>query len=73
MFIIKYVFILFCFSQSISPGVVNTGILNDIFPEPDRKEFFNQNPHLQPEDISQAIMYCLSTPEHVQVRNFEFY
>ncbi|XP_026466762.1 farnesol dehydrogenase-like [Ctenocephalides felis] len=52
---------------SISPGVVNTGILNDIVPEPDRKEFFNQNPHLQPEDISQAIMYCLSTPEHVQV------
>lgn len=29
--------------------------------------FFNNTPHLMPEDVSQAIVYCMSTPENVQV------
>lgn len=31
------------------------------------EEFLKNTPHLLPEDISEAVLYCLGTPEHVQV------
>ncbi|XP_026466228.1 farnesol dehydrogenase-like [Ctenocephalides felis] len=52
---------------SISPGVVLTEIFDAAMDEEKKQEFLKYNPYLNPEDISQAVLYCLSTPEHVQV------
>ncbi|EDV99767.1 farnesol dehydrogenase [Drosophila grimshawi] len=46
---------------SISPGVVDTEILPDSFREAVGKTM------LRPQDISQAVMFTLSTPPHMQV------
>jgi hypothetical protein len=46
--------------QSLSPGLVNT----EMVPEIRLKE----NPYLNPEDIADAVLYVLGTPQHVQVR-----
>uniref|UniRef100_A0A1B0AXA5 Dehydrogenase n=1 Tax=Glossina palpalis gambiensis TaxID=67801 RepID=A0A1B0AXA5_9MUSC len=43
---------------SISPGLVNT----DLPPEE-----YKTLPRLQSEDVAMAVLYCLSTPPHVQV------
>lgn len=45
---------------SISPGVVKTPIYND-------DDYLANTPHLLTEDISQAVLYVLGTPPHVQV------
>lgn len=47
--------------QSISPGVVDTEMLSD--------EYKNDPnfPALKPEDISDAIVYCISTSPNVQI------
>uniref|UniRef100_A0A6M2DFP6 Putative dehydrogenase n=1 Tax=Xenopsylla cheopis TaxID=163159 RepID=A0A6M2DFP6_XENCH len=52
---------------SISPGVVRTNILSGLMTKEEETAFFNNTPHLMPEDVSQAIVYCMSTPENVQV------
>uniref|UniRef100_A0A6M2DFS5 Putative dehydrogenase n=1 Tax=Xenopsylla cheopis TaxID=163159 RepID=A0A6M2DFS5_XENCH len=53
---------------SISPGVVETEIFEGCFPSKEIKDMFlANNPCLQPEDISQAVLYALGTPEHVQI------
>jgi NADP-dependent 3-hydroxy acid dehydrogenase YdfG len=31
-------------------------------------EWLEENPHLKPEDIADAVLYVLGTPQHVQVR-----
>ncbi|XP_026467916.1 farnesol dehydrogenase-like [Ctenocephalides felis] len=53
---------------SISPGVVDTEIFDGSFPSKEIKEMFlANNPSLKSEDVSQAVLYALGTPEHVQV------
>lgn len=50
--------------QSISPGATRT----EIFYEEQMNEFEkNKVPFLEAEDVSNAIIYALSTPPHVQV------
>lgn len=51
----------FSYSQSLSPGLVDTPLIPaDLRALPAMK-------FLQPEDVSSAIMYAISTPPHVQV------
>ncbi|XP_073835626.1 farnesol dehydrogenase-like [Musca autumnalis] len=45
---------------SLSPGGVHTEILNHDVPE--------GFPILMPEDISNAVLFCLQTPPHVQIK-----
>ncbi|XP_026466353.1 farnesol dehydrogenase-like [Ctenocephalides felis] len=52
---------------SISPGVVDTEIFETFIPPEILQEFKSGNPSLKSEDISQAVLYVLGTPEHVQV------
>ncbi|XP_054088710.1 uncharacterized protein LOC105213965 [Zeugodacus cucurbitae] len=47
---------------SISPGTVNTEIIL-----PKMKEILADAPFLQPEDVAEALIYCLQTPPHVQL------
>lgn len=58
--------------QSISPGYVNTGVLeaSGFLKLPQFKEFLDSAPALQPEDIADATLYVLGTPPHVQVLLF---
>jgi NADP-dependent 3-hydroxy acid dehydrogenase YdfG len=49
--------------QSLSPGVVKT----DISPEMLKSVQANLLPCLEPEDISQGVLYVLGTPPRVQV------
>lgn len=49
--------------SSISPGLVKTEIFDGL-----GSSGFEELNHLKPEDISSSIMYILSTPSHVQVR-----
>ena len=56
----------------MSPGLVATEMttLNkDILPE--AKEMFDKIAILQPADVVDAVVYALSTPEHVQVNAFK--
>ena len=56
----------------MSPGLVATEMttLNkDILPE--AKEMFDKIAILQPADVVDAVVYALSTPEHVQVSAFK--
>lgn len=52
----------FFFLQSISPGAVRTEIF-----KPEMLELIQNIPFLNPEDVSQAALYAISTPPHVQV------
>lgn len=56
---------MFLSAQSISPGTVKT----EIFTER-ALEFLKDMPMLEAEDISDAVMYVLGTPPHVQVNHF---
>ncbi|XP_034665914.1 farnesol dehydrogenase-like [Drosophila subobscura] len=47
---------------SISPGVVDTEIINDSF-----KEAMVGYPMLRSEDVADAVTYCIQTPAHVQI------
>lgn len=49
--------------QSISPGLVTT----EMTTKNGADKVFRNTPALKAEDISQAVLYALSTPEHVQV------
>ncbi|XP_037038946.1 farnesol dehydrogenase-like [Bradysia coprophila] len=58
---------------SISPGLVTT----EMTTKNGADRIFKNTPALKPEDISQAVLYTLGTPEHVQVheitvRPFDF-
>lgn len=55
------------FPQSISPGAVKTEIFL-----PEQVEALKQHsiPMLESEDVSQAVLYAIATPAHVQVKNF---
>lgn len=52
----------FQFPQSISPGAVKTEIF-----KPELLDLLPNIPFLDPEDVSQAVMYALATRPHVQV------
>lgn len=54
-----------CLFQSVSPG----GVLTEIVPN---MEAFSEagHPFLNAEDISNAVLYVLSTPPHVQVKKY---
>jgi len=62
------------FFQSICPGLVHTEILTacgyDVLPGESLDEFYASLPHLKCQDISDAIIYVLGTPPHVQVWQF---
>ncbi|GAB0091874.1 hypothetical protein DMENIID0001_067630 [Sergentomyia squamirostris] len=49
--------------SSISPGIVQTELSPHF-----SKEALSDFPHLSPQDVSQAILYVLGTPSHVQVQ-----
>lgn len=55
-------FFFFVYLQSISPGAVKTEIFS-----PELLEMLAHIPFLDAEDVSQAVMYALSTRPHVQV------
>ena len=48
--------------SSISPGVVKTPIYNN-------DEYLDKTPHLVTEDVSNAVLYVLGTPPHVQIHD----
>lgn len=55
------------FFQSISPGVVNTDIFEQGF-----QQLLDPSAHiLNPEDVSQSIMFALATPPHVQIHEIK--
>ncbi|XP_059611165.1 farnesol dehydrogenase-like [Phlebotomus argentipes] len=47
---------------SVSPGLVKTEIFI-----PEHREMLSKLPILEPEDVSQSVLYVLGTPPHVQV------
>lgn len=51
--------------QSISPGNVRT----EIYP-PEQMEVVKDAPYLEPKDVSNAVLYAIGTPPHVQVNSF---
>lgn len=52
---------------SLSPGSVNTNILNICGITQERKKALLDAPHLNPEDIADSILYLLSIPYHVSI------
>lgn len=54
---------------SISPGAVETEFRQaaGVFSHQDQVELFKKLPHLQSEDVADAVLYALATPPHVQV------
>ncbi|XP_055681090.1 farnesol dehydrogenase-like [Lutzomyia longipalpis] len=49
--------------SSISPGIVQTALSPHF-----SKEALRDFPHLFPQDVSQAVLYVLGTPAHVQIQ-----
>lgn len=58
--IIVVIIVLRTNTQSISPGLVKTEASESI-------EGIDEIPHLNVEDLGQAVLYVLGTPPHVQV------
>ncbi|KAJ4445489.1 hypothetical protein ANN_07297 [Periplaneta americana] len=54
---------------SVSPGMVETEFMAASGRPFDPKKVYGENPHLEAKDVSDAIMYALGVPPHVQVRN----
>lgn len=52
--------------SSLSPGLVKTEIF-EASGNPNGEELFKMMRYLNPEDISQGVLYILATPPHVQV------
>ena len=46
--------------QSVSPGLVNTPMMND-------SEVFKPLPALEPSDVADAVVYVLGVPSRVEV------
>ena len=55
----------FFISQSISPGLVEDDIVDNVTKS--ENEFIKFMPKLKPDDVAQAIIFCITQPEHVQV------
>ncbi|KAF2904472.1 hypothetical protein ILUMI_01712 [Ignelater luminosus] len=55
--------------SNISPGLVKTEFFDaaDIFKMNDEVTVFKIFPYIESEDVADAIVYCLSTPPHVQI------
>ncbi|KAJ4444221.1 hypothetical protein ANN_06012, partial [Periplaneta americana] len=53
---------------SISPGLVRTEIMDVAHLHTFTASDIFENPHLEPQDISDAVIYVLGTPPHVQVQ-----
>jgi NADP-dependent 3-hydroxy acid dehydrogenase YdfG len=55
--------------QSVSPGVVETEfrVASGLLKPENKVEGYSTVARLQPEDVSNAVMYLLSTPTHVNV------
>ncbi len=51
----------------ISPGFVETEILNESRGVEAAKQFFSTVRCMQPEDIAESVLYILGAPPHVQV------
>lgn len=51
------------FLQSLSPGLVNTNLINK---DPSQAEF-KKLPLIQPDDIAESILYILGTHPRVQI------
>jgi len=54
---------------AISPGVVKTEFLHKNFGEEKAMEMYSAMPHLNSQDIADALIYTLSTPENVQIHD----
>lgn len=54
---------------SLSPGAVNTDFINasGLASNVEFKKSFDENPKLSPEDIADAVLYILGTPESVNI------
>ncbi|XP_017777411.1 PREDICTED: farnesol dehydrogenase-like [Nicrophorus vespilloides] len=52
--------------SSISPGLVNTVLLNNIGKE-EVQSYVEQAPKLNSEDVADAVAYVIGTPPHVQI------
>ncbi|RZC38890.1 adh short, KR, NAD binding 10, and/or Epimerase domain containing protein [Asbolus verrucosus] len=52
---------------SLSPGLVETEIINDFLDNQDLVKLLEVAPKLFPEDIANAVVYALGAPPHVQV------
>ena len=63
-----------CFFQTIGPGIVQTEILPaggyELPGGQSLDEYYASIPNLKCQDISDAIIYVLGTPPHVQVWQF---
>lgn len=53
--------------SSISPGLVKTEIIAASGHPESAAEIFQRTPHLQPEDVADAVLFALGTPPTVQV------
>ncbi|XP_069685859.1 uncharacterized protein [Periplaneta americana] len=52
---------------SVSPGMVETEFMAASGRPFDPKKVYGENPHLEAKDVSDAIMYALGVPPHVQI------
>lgn len=58
---------------SVSPGIVRTGIFKTAGIEFLDEEFFNMNPHLTTQDVSNVVLMILSAPRSIQVNEVIFH
>lgn len=56
-------FSFFFYFQSVSPGIVNTTMIEPFY----TNYQFNENSMLEPTDVTDAILYALSAPLRVNV------
>ena len=60
--------------QAISPGRVETDIfVNSSFTAEESRAILSSLKAIQPSDIADSVVYILSAPQHVQVRNIMIY
>ena len=52
--------------QSISPGLVNTEFTTVASADFTAEKLHETHPHLQPQDLAEAVLYVLGTPPRVQ-------
>lgn len=56
---------LYFFNQNISPGLVENEILTTL--GTDDNDLVKYMPRLKPEDVAQAVIFAITTPQHVLV------
>ena len=58
--------------SSISPGIVETEFATvHAFGSEDAKDKYKQMKALQAVDVAQAVVYCLSAPDHVDTNDIQ--